>query len=279
MSNTLQGGTPPARAGATDAAAHDDPTRAPLVLALDTATDVRSVAVVRGGRTLALASEPAGANGASLVLSQIDAALRAAGVAFADVQLFAVATGPGSFTGLRAGLATVKAFSATTRFQVAGVPTLHAVARAAGPSACTIAAIPAGRGELFAQFLRIGAGGNVEELNAPAHIKPGLLIEQARDSYADARWVGGGAVAHQDLIRETAERAGYDWRELTPLEAQEGRPHASGWSLIAPVDSYAEQIARLGLLDSEKGTTVDAENLRALYVRPSDAELNERCRA
>jgi tRNA threonylcarbamoyl adenosine modification protein YeaZ len=278
MSNTLQGEAPPARADTTHAGAHD-PADSPLVLALDTATDVRSVAVVRGGRTLALASEPAGAKGASLVLSQIDAALRAAGVAFADVGLFAVATGPGSFTGLRAGLATVKAFAATTNLRAAGVPTLHAVACAAGPSACTIAAIPAGRGELFAQFLRIGADGNVEELTAPAHIKPASLVEQARDFSADAKWVGGGAVAHKDSIHEAAERAGYGWRELTPLEAHEERAHAPGWSLIAPFDSYAEQIARLGLLDWGKGTTVDAGSLRALYVRPSDAELNERCRA
>jgi len=46
-----------------------------------------------------------------------------------------------------------------------------------------------------------------------------------------------------------------------------------------PVDSYAEHIARLAFISSEKGMTVDAETLRALYVRPSDAELKERCHA
>lgn len=278
MSNTSQ-------AGPSDA--HEDPTLAdafdarvaPLVLALDTATDVRSVAVVLGERTLALASEPAGASGASLVLSQIDGALRAAGVCFQDVELFAVATGPGSFTGLRAGIATVKAFSATTKLRAVGVPTLHAVASAAGQSACTVAAIPAGRGEVFAQILRVESDGTVNELTRPVHIKPALLVEQVNKFSEDARWVGGGAVAHQELIFESAKRAGHGWRELTRHEAHATRQPQVGWSLVMPVDSYAQHIARLALISSENGMTVDAETLRALYVRPSDAELKERCHA
>ena len=277
MSNTPQGGPPPARESTTEAGALSD-SAPPLVLALDTATDVRSVAVVRGARTLALATEPAGASGESLVLSQIDQVLREAGVVFKDVELFAVATGPGSFTGLRAGLATVKAFAATTGRRVAGIPTLHAVACAAGASPCTVAAIPAGRGEVFAQILGVAADGTVNELSRPAHIKPTLLVEEVRDFSRDARWVGGGAVAHSELLRETAGRAGLGWREESPHEARAEQFLHEGWSLVAPADNYAEQIARLGLISSEKGMTVDAESLQALYVRPSDAELKERCR-
>lgn len=278
MSNTPHGGPPAARERTTDAAAPND-SETPLVLALDTATDVRSVAVARGGETLALLTEPAGASGASLVLSLIDQALRAAGAVFADVGLYAVATGPGSFTGLRAGLATVKAFAAMTGLRVAGVPTLHAVACAAGASHCTVAAIPAGRGEVFAQILRVAADGTIGELTRPLHIKPALLVEEVRSFSREARWVGGGAVAHGDLIRETAGRAGLDWQELSPRDARARQPFGPGWSLVAPVGSYAEQIAWQGLIGSAKGTTDDAESLRALYVRPSDAELKERCRA
>ena len=279
MSNTPQGGPRPARASATDAT-EPAVSAPPLVLALDTATDVRSVAVVRGARTLALAVEPAGASGASLVLSQIDLALREAGVAFEDVELFAVATGPGSFTGLRAGLSTVKAFAATTGRRVAGVPTLHAVAYAAGVSECTVAAIPAGRGEVFAQILSVTRDGIAHEFSRPVHVKPALLAEEVvRDFPAGARWVGGGAVAHSDLIRGTAERAGLGWRELSPPEARGPHPHAQGWALVAPVESYALEVARLGLANLGKGLTVDAESLRALYVRPSEAELKEKCHA
>lgn len=248
------------------------------MLALDTATDVRSVAVVRGARTLALLTEPAGASGASLILSQIDQALRASGVVFKDLDLFAVATGPGSFTGLRAGLATVKAFAVTTGRPVAAVPSLHAVACAAGPSPCTVAAIPAGRGEVFAQILGVASDGTVAELSRPAHVKPDVLVEQVRDFSSDARWVGGGAVAHIELIRESAARAGLSLREQSAHDARTAQMPEAGWMLVAPVDSYAEQIARLGQMSSEQGTTVDAESLQALYVRPSDAELKERCR-
>lgn len=278
MSNTLQGGPPRARESAADANGLTV-SAAPLVLALDTATDARSVAVARGAQALALAVEPAGASGASLVLSQIDLALSEAGVAFNELELFAVATGPGSFTGLRAGLSTVKAFAATTGRRVAGVPTLHAVAYAAGVSDCTVAAIPAGRGEVFAQILRVTQDGIAHEFSRPAHVKPALLVEQVRDFSAEARWVGGGAVAHVDLIRETAMRAGLQWRELTRPEARGPRPPGAGWSLVAPVESYALEIAGLGLASLGQGMTVDAESLRALYVRPSDAELKEKCHA
>ena len=267
--------TPPS---AEDATAHE-PAAAPLVLALDTATDARGVAVSKGGRVLSLRSEPAGASGASLVLSQIDAALGEAGVSFAELELFAVATGPGSFTGLRAGLATVKAFAAVTGRPVAAVPTLHAVALAAGASECTVAAIPAGRGEVFAQLLRVAPDGAVEELTRAAHVKPATLVEEVRELSDKARWVGGGAAAHRELIGQGAERAGLPWRELTTREAGASPPAQPGWSLVAPVEGYAVQVALLGLISLGKGLTVDAEALQAIYVRPSDAELKERCHA
>lgn len=286
MSNTPQGGPPaaPSDKAKASAPAGDADARAPggggpLVLALDTASDARSVAVAEGARVLSLKVEPAGASGASLVLSLIDSALREAGVEFAQLGLFAAAVGPGSFTGLRAGLATVKAFAATTGRPVAGVPTLHAVAAAAGASARTVAAIPAGRGEVFAQVLRVAEDGSVRELSRAAHVKPAALVEELLGAAGGAKWVGGGSVAHADLLREAARRAGFAWRELTQDEAREPRPEPDGWTLVAPVGSYAGEIARLGLISFRGGSAADAESLRALYVRLSDAELKERCHA
>ncbi|MBC7932505.1 MAG: hypothetical protein H7Z38_18255, partial [Rubrivivax sp.] len=156
--------------------------------------------------------------------------------------------------------------------------TLHAVACAAGPSPCTVAAIPAGRGEVFAQILGVATDGTVNELSSPAHIKPDLLAEEVRNYSRDAKWVGGGALVHRELLRETAGRAGLVWREQTAPEAHAWQRPNAGWSLITPVESYAVEIAKLGLISSEKGMSVNAESLRAIYVRPSDAELKERCR-
>ena len=243
-----------------------------LVLALDTATDARSVCVARGFETLSLVRERETKAGASVVLSVIDEALRSAGVEFAELELFAVAAGPGSFTGIRAGLATVKAFAAMGGRLVAPVPTLHAVALAAGPSARTVAAIPAGRGEVFVQLLEVAEAGAVRELNEPAHVSPATLTQAATDWGQSLKWAGGGAWAHRELIAETAMRAGREWVEMSESKLALDEAQAA-WALAPRAESYGEQIARLGLIRSEKGEAVRADVVRAQYVRPSDAEL------
>ena len=244
-----------------------------LVLAADTATDVRSVCVTRGRETLSLVKEGETKAGAAAVLSVIDEALRSAGVKFEELELFAVATGPGSFTGIRAGLATVKAFAAMTARPVAPVPTLHAVALAAGPSPRTVAAIPAGRGEVFVQLLEGGEDSVVRELSKPAHVSPATLVQKATAWGESLRWAGGGAQAQRDLITEAAKRAGYEWFESSGVRrsgVNEARP---AWSLAPQAESYGEQVARLGLIRTGKGGAVRADEVRAQYVRPSDAEL------
>ncbi|MGH9903089.1 MAG: tRNA (adenosine(37)-N6)-threonylcarbamoyltransferase complex dimerization subunit type 1 TsaB, partial [Pyrinomonadaceae bacterium] len=122
-----------------------------MILSVDTATPIRSIAVARGARTLAVVRGEGNTHSAS-ALGEIDAALRAARAELSEVDLFAVASGPGSFTGLRAGLATVMAFATTLARPAVGVPTLHAVAHAAGAGERVLALIPAGRGEVFAQL-------------------------------------------------------------------------------------------------------------------------------
>lgn len=268
-----------------------DGARRLLVLAVDTATDARSVCVARGRETLSLIKERETKAGASVVLSLIDEALRSAGASFEELELFAVACGPGSFTGIRAGLATVKAFAAMGRRLVAPVPTLHAVALAAGTSERTVAAIPAGRGEVFTQLLEVTPVGAVRELNEPAHLSPARLVQAAAAWDENLKWAGGGAWAHRELIAEAAKSAGRAWLELQDAEqsvnveqlADAGQPANAGptyldaqrraWSLAPRAESYGEQIARLGLISAEKGLAVSADEVRALYVRPSDAEL------
>ena len=244
-----------------------------LVLAVDTATDARSACVARGGKTLSLVKERETKAGASVVLSVIDEALRSAGVEFAELELFAVACGPGSFTGIRAGLATVKAFAAMSGRLVAPVQTLHAVALAAGPSARTVAAIPAGRGEVFVQLLEVTESGAARELNEAAHVSPAALTRAAVEWGESLKWAGGGAWAHRELIAEVAGRAGREWVELSETSRPAFGETRAVWSLAPRAESYGEQVARLGLIRSAKGEAVRAGEVRAQYVRPSDAEL------
>ena len=83
----------------------------------------------------------------STLLSDIASTLKAANVALDEVDLLAAASGPGSFTGLRIGVASLKALSITLGRPSFGIPTLHALAHSAGPSKATLAVLPAGRAE------------------------------------------------------------------------------------------------------------------------------------
>ena len=105
----------------------------PIILSLETATLGGSVFLGRGSVQLAMRNgDPQVSQSASL-LSDINESLEEAGVSLQEVDLFACASGPGSFTGLRIGIATLKALAASLKRPCVGIPTLQAVAHAAGP--------------------------------------------------------------------------------------------------------------------------------------------------
>ncbi|HEV2764189.1 MAG TPA: tRNA (adenosine(37)-N6)-threonylcarbamoyltransferase complex dimerization subunit type 1 TsaB [Pyrinomonadaceae bacterium] len=245
----------------------------PLILSIDTATEQRSAAVSAGARLLALRAGEGRNTHSANVLGEIDAVLSEAGVELAEVELFAAAAGPGSFTGLRAGLSTLKAFAQTLGRRAVGVPTLHAVALASGGPGTVLAALPAGRGEVFAQMLRVTEDGSVEELELPAHVAPAALLERAAAAARNGlRWAGSGSVLMLEVIRARALAEGIEF-----VEGGEGN-NASGWSLKETTPAVAGHVAALALEAYRRGRTVAAEELRAIYVRPSDAELKEQCR-
>src|SRR5215207_7898046 len=240
-----------------------------LTLSVETATELRSVAVLRGGSVLSLCERELRDGGGAAVLADIDRALAEAPVRVSDVELFAAASGPGSFTGLRAGLATVEALAATLGRPVVGVPTLHAVAHAARPAQNLCALLPAGRGEVFAQMLRVTSGGLVEELSAPEHLQPARLLE--RMTGGGAKFAGAGAYKFEGLLRERADALGFDFRVLTNAVEE---PRGDEWALAPRVASLAADVGALALSRYEAGERGGADELCAIYVRPSDAELN-----
>ena len=244
----------------------------PLILGIDTATEQRSVAVARGASLLALGAGEGRNTHSANVLGEIDAALGEAGVELGEVELFAAAAGPGSFTGLRAGLSTLKAFAATLGRPAAGVPTLHAVARAAGGAGRVLAALPAGRGEVFAQLLSVDERGSVTELELPAHLAPEAVLERAAAAARSGlRWAGSGSLLMAEMIRARARQEGIEFVER-------GEGNVSGWSLAAGPAAVAGHVAALALELFRQGRAVGAEGLRAIYVLPLDADIKAQCR-
>ena len=223
----------------------------PLILAIETTTRAGSVALARGNEILCSASGDATASHSTELIETVETILNKAGVELSEVDLFAAAVGPGSFTGLRIGLATTKSFAVCTGRRCAGVSTLAAIAHSAGNSDGTVSLLPAGRGELFAQMFSV-RDGQARELDTAAHLSPKAILEK----YGQGQqliWAGEGA-----HLQAEALRAGTETREIAP-----------------PKDQLATSIAALALNAYRRGETVSPNDLRAVYVRASDAEINE----
>lgn len=244
-----------------------------LTLGVDTSTERRSVALMRGGRVLAESSSGLREGGSANLLADIDGVLVAAGVKLKEIGLYAAAVGPGSFTGLRAGLATVKGLALTTGRPAVGVQTLHALAYCVRPALRVVSLIPAGRGEVFAQLLSVSGEGVVKELESPTHLPPARLLERMKGLGGGVKWTGVGAVKFLELIRETAESAGVGFVE----PGAHGVKDVEGWSVVPAAEALAGSVAEMARAAYASGAS--AEGLTAVYVRPSDAELKGLCHA
>ena len=98
------------------------------MLAVETATGVQSLALVNGDHVVAESHEEACGHHARVLVPAVDALLKRVGWHLSDIEAFAVSIGPGSFTGLRVGLATIMGFRMVTGAKVVTVPTLDAMA-------------------------------------------------------------------------------------------------------------------------------------------------------
>lgn len=243
-----------------------------LTLCIDTATAERSVAVARGSYILSLIEGDAEKSSSSELLADVDAALKKAGATLEDIDLFAAANGPGTFTGLRSGLATLKAFAMTLGRPVLGIPTLHAVAHGARPAKRLIATIPAGRGEVFAQLFSVTDQGVTIELEKIEHIKPEKLLEKAQSLGDSVKWAGSGSVMYQKMIRDAAYENGIVFAEDSGSKETNDE---KVWTLDRRTGGLARSVAQLVQMPSYRTDESDPGNLKAFYARPSDAELKK----
>jgi hypothetical protein len=136
-----------------------------------------------------------------------------------------------------------------------------------------------GHVDTTANSISIDEAGAVTELSDPVHESPSALLERAAGWGGSLKWAGAGAHAHASAIGEFAREKNIIWSEEF-LEDGELKPKGVvSWALARPCEAYAEQIAALGLNCYRQGEALTAGDLQADYVRLSDAELNEKCRA
>lgn len=228
------------------------------VLGLDTATAATVAAVLRRDQVFEARDDPAPGDRpahAARILGLAREAMAAAGVGWDDLVRIAVGVGPGSFTGLRIGVATARALAQAAGLPVAPVSTLAALAEAAlrpAPGAAALAApaavlavIDARRGEAFAAAW----GPGLEPLAAPAPLGPEALADLAAALPAGTVAVGDGAVR----FRAGLGAAG----SFVP-------PDASPWHRV-----HGGAICRLGA----EAPVVALDDLVPDYARAPDAEL------
>lgn len=222
------------------------------ILALDTATRTCSVAIVDHQSTVAELTNTSVQTHAVHLMGMVQRVIDRSGLALPDIDGFAVGRGPGSFTGLRIGISTIKALAAAAGKPVVGVSNLDALAMQAAPASqhmiCSL--MDARKGEIYYSLYRC-QDGNLHQI-APPRVSPLAEVLPAVDT--GCVFIGEGA---QRYRKEIYDKLG------------------SYAVFAAPAQHTvrASTIGRLSLERFEKGHTDDIFKLVPEYLRKSDAEL------
>jgi tRNA threonylcarbamoyladenosine biosynthesis protein TsaB len=234
-----------------------------LILALDTSSPAGSVAVLRDGKVIGVVSTWVDEIYSSRMFRHLDFLLCELKLTLDQFDLFAVAAGPGSFTGLRVGLTAVKGWAEVYGKPVAAVSALEAVAVQAHSAGSVLAPVlDARRSQVYYGFYDVSsnAGQCTLKLNGEECVaSPAEFLETLRTRGISQPIV---VTAVPELVASM----------LVGMEPG-GEPHQqikveTVSATLAPV------IGQLGFVQARRGELVDAFTLNANYVRRSDAELH-----
>ena len=222
-----------------------------LILALDTTTRQGSCALARGSAVIAEQLGDQAIPQSAQVPGELMRLLERAGVELAEIDLYAVATGPGSFTSLRIGIATMQGLAFAAGAPLVGISALDALAAIASDGTSTIHTwVDAWRGEVYAAEYRAGRA-----IGPPVVSKPETLLAGSAPSGAPeaAIFIGDGAATYRHLILST-------------------QGHRSSIA-EPPTPPLAGAIARRAAREADAGRLPLPHAIRPIYVRRSDAEL------
>ena len=239
-------------------------------LSLDTTTRQGSAALVEDNRIVEVRSGDPSRSHAERLPGDLLALVDAHGLTLGDIDLFAVAAGPGSFTGLRIGIATIQGLAFTCGRRVVAVSALEALAQSAAvegraepgtgnrePGTVLVPWIDAHRREVFGEAFRVAAGPPFEaeyldRIDAIRVGPPATLLEDLRGA------ISGGALIF----------AG-DGATLYAAEISRAFPSAH----IAEASPIAGAIGLMAIAAARRGRTIDPAAIQPLYVRRPDAVI------
>jgi tRNA threonylcarbamoyladenosine biosynthesis protein TsaB len=221
------------------------------LIALETATDVCSVALLEGNQAIHLTLDRPRAHAEQLV-PMIGDVLSYAGLRPTDLDAVAVSMGPGSYTGLRIGVSTAKGLVRAVGCALVGVPTLDALAAPAAllaaPGDTVCAVLHARRDEVYAAVYEVGAGHEPVPLNAAAAVHTADLAAWLPAERRGSLWLSGPAA---ECLRAALGDAA-TVRILPP-------------PLCAP---SARWTGRLGLERLKDGAQEDPTTFEPFYLKP-----------
>ena len=234
-----------------------------LILAFDTTSEQGGAAIYRDQDCVAAEASQGPANFYSVTLFQtVGRLLRESKLALGDIDLFAVANGPGSFTGIRVGVAAAQGWAYALKRPVRGISVFEAMVEQARPEVdWAIPVLDARRREFFLGLFR-RAG-------------------QAGENRFDPE--GDGVVLKPEAVRrfleevESGERAGSKFcciareHDLVAQGLRERLPTSFAWQAVS--GPLMGAMARLALRASREGMLQSPDELDACYIRRSDAEL------
>ena len=223
-----------------------------LILAFETSAKAGSVALLENGRLLAENYQNTGLTHSQTLMVMAEDMLKAAGKTVADLTAVAVAEGPGSFTGVRIGVAAAKGMSWGAQLPCCGVSTLEAMAKTLGAwDGFVCACMDARRSQVYNALFAVH-GGKLERITPDRAIALADLKEELKNLEKPIFLVGDGSnLCYNTLLEEVPNLV------LPPEHRLHQR--ASGVALVA-----AEKIAA--------GETCDGNALTPNYLRLSQAE-------
>ncbi|MGB6483976.1 MAG: tRNA (adenosine(37)-N6)-threonylcarbamoyltransferase complex dimerization subunit type 1 TsaB [Candidatus Acidiferrales bacterium] len=231
-----------------------------LLLAVDTANQAGSLAVLKDGRLLGVISTASDEAYSSRLFRQLDFLLRELQIKTRDFDVFAVAAGPGSFTGLRVGLAAVKAWAEVFSKSIVAVSGLEAVAaqaQLASRRGLIAPVLDACRGQIYAALYRFNDS---------------RLVTEDPEQVCTA----------QEFLARLASRTGNEQIHFIASCPAVLQPALDNWTATPAVISRAVEpassvlapiIGQLAFDRAARGEFIDSLRLDANYVRRSDAEL------
>jgi tRNA threonylcarbamoyladenosine biosynthesis protein TsaB len=239
------------------------------VIGIDTASGAASVALVENGLLLSEKTDLCGeltgnairrnskSNRAETLLPLIELLFESTGVSLQDVNGFALSIGPGSFTGLRIGLSTVKGLAYGSQIPVVGVSTLFAhAARVTDYEGLICALLDARKNQVYAAVFRKTAD-VVNRVTEDTVATAANVVEVVRgfQSGSPCLFVGDGAVVYKDLLLKSPEIC---------------LPETTDYPTVAAA------VARLGEDRLRSNRVDDLGALTPVYIRPSEAEFKGR---